>query len=212
MPYGPHTAADRARMLDALGVASVDELFADIPAGLRAHGLALPDGQPELELAADLEALAGRNRTNLASFLGAGRLPPLPAAGGRPDPAPRRVVHGLHAVPARGQPGHAPEHLRVPVAAGRADRPRCRLGLALRRRRGHGRGRPDDLPGDRPPPDPGQPGGPPALPRDAGDVPLGGRPRAGRDPDRRRPARPPARPTWPRSSGCWPRPIGRSPA
>lgn len=72
MPYGPHTPADRARMLGAIGVASVDDLFADIPVGLRANGLALPDGQPELELAADLEALAGRNRTNLASFLGAG--------------------------------------------------------------------------------------------------------------------------------------------
>ncbi len=72
MPYGPHTAADRERMLEVIGVGSVDELFADIPAALRANGLDLPDGQPELELAARLEGLAGRNRTNLASFLGAG--------------------------------------------------------------------------------------------------------------------------------------------
>ena len=39
MPYGPHTDDDRARMLAAIGVASIDELFADIPAELRASPL-----------------------------------------------------------------------------------------------------------------------------------------------------------------------------
>jgi glycine dehydrogenase subunit 1 len=72
MPYGPHTPADRARMLEAIGIKSVDELFDDIPATLRASRLDLPAGMPELELAAHLESLAGRNRTDLASFLGAG--------------------------------------------------------------------------------------------------------------------------------------------
>src|SRR5215210_1980493 len=72
MPYGPHTPEDRARMLAAIGVSSVDELFADIPEGLRAGGLDLPPPQPEMELAARLEELAARNRVDLASFLGAG--------------------------------------------------------------------------------------------------------------------------------------------
>ena len=72
MPYGPHTAGDRERMLAALGIASVDELFADIPEALRASPLDLPEPEPELELAARLQGLAGRNRTDLASFLGAG--------------------------------------------------------------------------------------------------------------------------------------------
>jgi glycine dehydrogenase subunit 1 len=72
MPYGPHAADDRERMLGALGIESVDELFADIPKDLRASPLDLPEPQPELELAARLERLAGRNRTDLASFLGAG--------------------------------------------------------------------------------------------------------------------------------------------
>src|ERR1700690_592620 len=72
MPYGPHTPADRARMLEVIGVSSVDDLFADIPAPLRASRLDLPWGLSELELAAHLQALAGRNRTDLASFLGAG--------------------------------------------------------------------------------------------------------------------------------------------
>ncbi len=72
MPYGPHTADDRERMLAALGIASVDELFADIPIALRASRLDLPEPEPELELASRLEGLAARNRTDLASFLGAG--------------------------------------------------------------------------------------------------------------------------------------------
>src|SRR6476469_7231180 len=72
MPYGPHTPADRERMLSALGISSVDELFDDIPEALRASPLALPEPEPELELAARLQVLAGRNRTDLVSFLGAG--------------------------------------------------------------------------------------------------------------------------------------------
>ncbi len=72
MPYGPHTGDDRARMLAALDLTSVDPLFADIPAAVRAHGLDLPGPLPELELARRLETLAARNRVDLASFLGAG--------------------------------------------------------------------------------------------------------------------------------------------
>ncbi|MEX2183436.1 MAG: aminomethyl-transferring glycine dehydrogenase subunit GcvPA [Chloroflexota bacterium] len=72
MPYGPHTDDDRGRMLAALGLASVDELFADIPEALRASPLDLPPPEPEQELAARLRALAARNRTDLVSFLGAG--------------------------------------------------------------------------------------------------------------------------------------------
>jgi glycine dehydrogenase subunit 1 len=72
MSYGPHTADDRERMLRAIGVADVDELFADIPVELRASPLRLDEPVPELELADRLHALAARNRTDLASFLGAG--------------------------------------------------------------------------------------------------------------------------------------------
>src|SRR5215218_4131374 len=72
MAYGPHTADDRARMLEAIGIATVDALFDDIPEPLRASPLRLDDPEPELELASRLQALAGRNRVDLASFLGAG--------------------------------------------------------------------------------------------------------------------------------------------
>jgi glycine dehydrogenase subunit 1 len=72
MAYGPHTAEDRAAMLAAIGVASVDDLFDDIPAALRASELKLPPPQTEAELAGELRRLAERNRVDLVSFLGAG--------------------------------------------------------------------------------------------------------------------------------------------
>ena len=72
MPYGPHTADDRARMLETIGIASVDELFEAIPEALRAGPLRLDGPEPELELSARLAGLAARNRVDLASFLGAG--------------------------------------------------------------------------------------------------------------------------------------------
>jgi glycine dehydrogenase subunit 1 len=72
MTYSPHTTADRERMLDAIGVASVDELFADIPAGVRATPWSLPDPLTEQEVRHELERLAGRNRIPEVSFLGAG--------------------------------------------------------------------------------------------------------------------------------------------
>jgi glycine dehydrogenase subunit 1 len=59
-------------MLDALGIESVDELFADIPEPLRASPLKLDPPEPEQQLMARLSGLAARNRVDLASFLGAG--------------------------------------------------------------------------------------------------------------------------------------------
>jgi glycine dehydrogenase subunit 1 len=72
MAYGPHTTEDRAQMLRAIGVDSVDDLFADIPASLRSTGLNLPAPESEVELMTRLSILAGRNRVDLVSFLGAG--------------------------------------------------------------------------------------------------------------------------------------------
>ena len=72
MSYSPHTAADRERMLAAIGVASVDDLFADIPTADRAHHFELPAPLAEQEVRAELARLAGRNRIPAVSFLGAG--------------------------------------------------------------------------------------------------------------------------------------------
>ncbi len=57
MTYSPHTDADRARMLDAIGIGEVDELFADIPAGVRAGDWEVPPPLVEQEVRAELDRL-----------------------------------------------------------------------------------------------------------------------------------------------------------
>jgi glycine dehydrogenase subunit 1 len=73
--YTSATDEDRRAMLEAIGVGSIDELFEDIPEGLRlGRPLELPDGKPETEVYDRLSALASRNAHAEAetSFLGAG--------------------------------------------------------------------------------------------------------------------------------------------
>ena len=72
MTYTPHTDADRARMLETIGVASVDDLFADIPDAVRASDWSVPAPLVEQEVRAELARLAGRNRIPEVSFLGGG--------------------------------------------------------------------------------------------------------------------------------------------
>ncbi|HLM31611.1 MAG TPA: aminomethyl-transferring glycine dehydrogenase subunit GcvPA [Solirubrobacterales bacterium] len=73
--YTSATDADRAAMLGAIGVSSIDELFEDIPPELRLdRPLDLPAGRPETEVFDELAALAARNADadSTVSFLGAG--------------------------------------------------------------------------------------------------------------------------------------------
>lgn len=73
--YLPHTDEDRREMLAAIGVTSVDELFADIPADVRMkRPLELPPALSELELAAHFQELALQDRdfAETLHFLGAG--------------------------------------------------------------------------------------------------------------------------------------------
>ena len=72
MAYSPHTAADHERMLAAIGVDSIEDLFADIPPAVRAGGLDLPAPLTEQEVRAELTRLANRNALPRVSFLGAG--------------------------------------------------------------------------------------------------------------------------------------------
>src|SRR5436309_11512006 len=59
-------------MLAALGVAGVDDLFADIPEPLRASPLKLDPPETEQALMTRFAGLAAKNRVDLANFLGAG--------------------------------------------------------------------------------------------------------------------------------------------
>ena len=57
-PYVPNTQDDRRAMLAAIGVESVDDLFADIPEGYGKPTLDLPAPLSELELRRELQALS----------------------------------------------------------------------------------------------------------------------------------------------------------
>jgi glycine dehydrogenase subunit 1 len=73
--YTSATDADRSEMLATIGVGSIEDLFADIPAALRLNRqLALDDGLSEQEVFEELRALAARSTSadDEISFLGAG--------------------------------------------------------------------------------------------------------------------------------------------
>jgi glycine dehydrogenase subunit 1 len=72
MAYSPHTDADRERMLAAIGVETVEDLFADVPATVRAERFEIPPPLTEQEVRRELARLADRNRIAEVSFLGAG--------------------------------------------------------------------------------------------------------------------------------------------
>jgi glycine dehydrogenase subunit 1 len=62
VPYLVHSEEDRASMLEAIGVGSMDDLLVDIPRSLRLDALQLPAGLSEFETMSQLAALAARNR------------------------------------------------------------------------------------------------------------------------------------------------------
>jgi glycine dehydrogenase subunit 1 len=73
--FAPHTEAEVAEMLGAIGLGSLDDLFEQIPASVRLdEPLSLADGVSELEIVDELRGLASRNRhvDDLVCFAGAG--------------------------------------------------------------------------------------------------------------------------------------------
>jgi glycine dehydrogenase subunit 1 len=74
VPFLPNTDRDRQEMLKTIGVSSVEDLFQDVPAAVRFPKLALPKPVSEMEVLAELNALAAKNCSTgaCACFLGAG--------------------------------------------------------------------------------------------------------------------------------------------
>lgn len=74
MTFNPHTAEDRAEMLEVIGVDSPDDLFSPVPESVRFPRLDLPRALTEMEAAHRLQELADRNVTPPAEdiYLGAG--------------------------------------------------------------------------------------------------------------------------------------------
>jgi len=72
MPFIPHTDEEVKQMLDVIGVDSIDDLFDEIPAALRAGDLAaIPEGLTEMEVSAVMGA-AARKDGQPVCFIGAG--------------------------------------------------------------------------------------------------------------------------------------------
>ena len=73
MRYLPNSPAEREKMLAAIGAASIDGLFAVIPAEYRLdRDLDLPRAHAESEIIDCFRAAGAKNSTDYASFLGAG--------------------------------------------------------------------------------------------------------------------------------------------
>lgn len=74
MTYVPHTESERREMLAAIGKARLEDLFDYVPARVRFPQIDLPPASSELEIAAQMQSLSGRNLCTdpSACFLGAG--------------------------------------------------------------------------------------------------------------------------------------------
>ena len=125
--YTSATDADRAAMLERIGVESIDELFADDPGGRAARPRARP------------AAAGARSRRCTRTCASSPRATSPPTTSCRSSGAGMYdhyvpalvdsiivalgVPDAVHAVPARGLPGHAAGDVRVPDRDQRADRP-----------------------------------------------------------------------------------------
>lgn len=70
--YCPHTPEEIREMLSAIGVGGVEELFASIPAELRAKSFNLPPGMSEFETLERMRQIAADNHQDLTLFIGGG--------------------------------------------------------------------------------------------------------------------------------------------
>jgi glycine dehydrogenase subunit 1 len=70
--YCPNTSDDVREMLATIGVESIEDLFASIPASLRTRSFYLPQGMTEFELTRSISKLAARDSRELSYFIGGG--------------------------------------------------------------------------------------------------------------------------------------------
>nr|MBA3872123.1 glycine dehydrogenase [Anaerolineae bacterium] len=74
MSYTPHTDLERQQMLATIGVTTIEDLFEAVPSSHRFPKLDLPKPLSEMEVTAELSALADANEhaADFAIFRGAG--------------------------------------------------------------------------------------------------------------------------------------------
>ncbi len=147
MPYILNTAADQQAMLAAIGAKSLDELFEMVPAELRLkRPLDLPPALTEIGADRAPEP-AGREECfgRPAGLLPGGRqLRPFHSGRRRRDRLARRVLHVVHALSARGEPGQPAGVLRIPDHDHPADGHGSFERQPVRRRQRGGRSRADE--------------------------------------------------------------------
>src|SRR5689334_11804320 len=72
MSYCPNTAKEQQEMLAAIGVSSLEGLFAPIPAALRAKSFDLQPGMSEFETFDKMKGVAAKNSSGVLNFIGGG--------------------------------------------------------------------------------------------------------------------------------------------
>ncbi len=71
--YVPNSATEQEQMLAFLGLTSLEELYSELPAEVKLRGeLNIPEGQSELAVRRQMQALAGKNKVFRTIFRGAG--------------------------------------------------------------------------------------------------------------------------------------------
>lgn len=70
--YIPSTLEERDEMLKAIGISSVDELYAAVPSQMKLDHLNIPHGMAELTVSEKIRAMAAKNKVFGAIFRGAG--------------------------------------------------------------------------------------------------------------------------------------------
>ena len=117
MAYIANTPDDIRVMLGTIGLDSLDQLFDMVPPEFRLkRPWTSPPPSRELELTNHISALLAKNQgaDQRVCFLGAGSYDHFIPAVVDHLAVTGRVLHVLHAVPARGKPGDASGHVRVP--------------------------------------------------------------------------------------------------
>jgi len=126
--YIPHTEEDCRKMLEAIGLEKMEDLFGSIPKECQcvlSKPLDLPQCLSEPDLMLHLESLQSPiffRRSVEQLPRGRGSYRPFYPCGCSGADVPFRVLYRLHTLQARDQPGNAPGHLRIPEPHVPADR------------------------------------------------------------------------------------------
>ena len=70
--YVPSGMSERAEMLQKIGVSSIEELYAAVPAEMLVKDLKLPQGKSELEVSGEMTAISEKNKVFKTILRGAG--------------------------------------------------------------------------------------------------------------------------------------------